>query len=196
MRPRELWSLLVAAGAMVACSEHPSGVTGKVVVAPDTAVTMTLGQSVAVSATVDGHAVSVSVRLRAEQRWLNDRSVLDSAALGAARLQARAPGQAVVEVIVGAHTDSLSVSVIPPRPSVVETRLPGGRVHLGDGDTITLRGYRMERVTGANIAAGTAATTIVSQDSASLRFIISSAANGACTGTADRFTLRLFRHRR
>ncbi len=88
-------------------------------------------------------------------------------------------------VTAGGLTDSVIVNVAPVRPVVIEVRLPGGRQHLGTNDTITLRGYRMDGVTAANLNVAGGGVTITSTDSAHARVVLTTLpAPAGCGGRA------------
>jgi hypothetical protein len=182
-----LLGLLTSCGETGTAPDDPS--EARLEVLPDSIVATQPGQ-LAVTVTLGGQAVTPALSVRSERRWLDDRAVLDATALASGQWVARGPGRAVVQVSAGGQTDSVIVNVVPARPYVFEARPPGGRTHLGDGDTLVLRGYRMDAVTTANIAVPGGGVTVLPLDSANARVVIATAAAQAnCAGTASSLTL-------
>ena len=181
-------AIWASCGGSTDSSVAPSA-TGRLEVSPRSVTATTLGQTLEVTVTVGGRTVSASMSLRADQRWLDDRGVLDAAALTNAQLVARAPGRAVVAISAAGQTDSVIASVLPSQPAVVEARLPGGRSHLGDGETIVLRGYRMNQLTAANLNVAGVTVRMVNADSASARLVVPTLAVTGCGSVATPFSI-------
>ena len=158
-------------------------------VTPDSVTVSALGSTAAVTVRVGGSPATATFTLRSERRWLDDRAVLDAAELQQSRIVASTPGRAVVSVTAGGATDSVIVNVTPARAVVVEARLPGGRTHVGDGDTIVLRGYRMDQVTAGAITAPGVTVQLGRRDSANLGVVVPALASASCAGTAPALTL-------
>jgi len=180
----------------VACAgDGPSDppAAGVLAVTPDSAVVTAIGQPITLMVTRDGQPVaSWTLTPGTEQRWLDDRAVVDAAELAAARIVSSAPGRAVVRVSAGSSSDSVIVVVRPGAPLVVDWRLPGGRTHLGERDTVALRGYGMDKVVPANLAIANGSVTVHAKDSATLRFTVPAVAPGpTCAGVAPALGLEL-----
>lgn len=159
--------------------EAPSGVRTQV----DRAeiALATLGETVTITATAGTQTTAApSLSLAGERRWLDDRPVLDAAALGAGRVQAAAPGMAVLRVSAfGAAPVEVTVRVTPGRPLVMAASESDG--------TVALRGYRMDALRAAAIRIGGAAATVTGGgDSATLRVTLPVQSAGACTSGATR----------
>lgn len=166
----------------------PTSATGggaTLAVSPDSVLATSLGQHLSITVTLGGRPVaSPTLSVRSEQRWLDDHPVLDASALAGGTLVASAPGRAVVTVSSGAASDSVIVNVKPSQPVVMATELPGGRTHIGSGDTIVARGYRMDEVPAGDVIARGATVTVTSQDSANLRFVVPTDSVTGCSGAA------------
>jgi hypothetical protein len=199
---RFLWNgfgLLVLVMLGAACSsDGPGGPTppaggGSLIVTPDSIVAGGVGQSLSFSVTRDGRAVSgFTLAVRAERRWLDDRAVVDAGELAGGRLATNAPGRVVIDVSAQGSSDSLIVVVQPSRPLILEWLVPGGRTHLGAGDTLRLRGFRLDQVTAANLALAGGSAVVTARDSANLRFTLPPAAPATtCGGVAPALGLTL-----
>src|SRR5687768_13169826 len=104
-----VWSLCASCGDSPEDTVAPTE-TGGLEITPRSLTATEIGQALSLSVTVDGQPVPASMVLRSEQRWLDDRGVLDASALTTAQLVARAPGRAVVGVTAAGETDSVIVS--------------------------------------------------------------------------------------
>lgn len=149
----------------------------------------TVGDTIALRVTLDGAVVTPSLTIRRETRWLDERSVLDNAVLSAGRLVSAGPGHAIVGVAVGTLSDSVVVNVTPARPLVLSFRVSSGSTRVGSGDTLVVRGYRMDAVVPAQLFS-TDVGTMASRDSATLRLALASEPGGStCSGRASMLTL-------
>jgi hypothetical protein len=142
-----------------------------------------LGQEVPLTVLLNEQPAVFHLSTRSELRWLDDRAVLDGPAMADNRLVARAPGRAIVSVQVAGHTDSVVVHVTPATPVIFELLLPADRIHLGEADTIVLRGYAMGALQADNITG--ADVTVLPGDSAHARMVLSPLPAGACGGVAS-----------
>ena len=90
------------------------------------------GETAVITATAGTQSTAApSLSLAGERRWMEDRSVLDAAALAAGRVQAAAPGTAVLQVSAfGAAPVEVTVRVTPARPLVVAASESDGTVAL------------------------------------------------------------------
>jgi hypothetical protein len=155
-------------------------------VTPDSVQANALGEALVIQVRLGGQAVTPVLSVRSERRWLDDRPIVDAAELAAGRLMAHGPGRAVISVAAGNQTDSVIVNVIPGRPLVIAARLPGGRSHVGDNDTVVLRGFRMNQVTAGQLLATNVTPVFAGADSANLRIVFPTASTGpTCSGAAQ-----------
>ena len=146
--------------------------------------TPTIGATLAFTVTRDGQAVTPTLTVRTERRWLTERAVLNAGSLAARQLVAAGPGEVVVNVAADGLTDSVIVRVVPARPLITALSGPAGRTHLGTGDTLAIRGYGMQTVVPDQLFPGTLGVSkATTSDSATLRLVTSAAASGGpCTG--------------
>ena len=176
--------ILAGCGGTDSPTDPDQQVTGPLVVTPDSVTLSTMGSTVPVTVTVGGTPVNATFTLRSEVRWIHTQGVLEDLQLEEGSIVARAPGRAVVNVATQGQTDSIIVNVVPTRPLVLEIVPPGGQRHVGDGDTIQLRGYQMDQVTADNVVVPGATVQLGISDSANVGVIIPTAAAGLCKGSA------------
>lgn len=190
---------LALAALLAACSDsgpsdphepEPEPGDGALTVSPDSATLTAIGAELSLTVLQNGQTVAATLSVRSDSRWLEDRAVVNPATLGSGRVVAYGPGRAVVEVRAGNRTDSVIVRVAPSRPWVAALEGPQGRTHVGGpADTLVLRGYRMDGITAANVLVNGDAPTIVSADSASLRFTLPIMQPAECEGPAPNILL-------
>lgn len=132
-----------------------------------------VGESATLTASAGGRqTAAAALRLAGETRWLHDRPVLDEAALAEGRIVARAPGTALLDVSAfGAAPARATVRVAPARPLALSVSALG--------DTVVVRGFDLARAGGMMV--GGRAARVVAADSATLRAVVGSPAEGACT---------------
>lgn len=158
------WLAAALALGLAACGDAPHGpdvpefdFTG------DTVRIRTLGDTAGTAP--DG----ASLRVVDERRWLHDRAVLDSSALGRGLFVARSPGKVGVRATLsGGGQRDLVVLVRPERPAVLELELP--REPVDPGATARLRGYRLDELADGGVQVNGYAPEVLEADSANLRF--------------------------
>ena len=134
--------------------------------------------------------VAPALTLVNEARWLAEQPVLDVAMLAQGKAVSAGPGRARVRVQVDDVEATVTLGVTLPQPRIYSVQLPGGRTHLGDGDTLSVRGYALNSPPVAALQASGFTPTTTMRDSANWHFTISSAP-AACAGTPAPFTLTL-----
>jgi hypothetical protein len=153
-----------------------------IVLSPREGTITRIGDTLTVAVTQNGQTVAPTFTLRSETRWLGDAAVLAASSLGGARIVAAAPGRAIVTVQAAGQTDSVVVTVAPPRPLVVSLAASAAATHVGDVDTLLLRGYRMDQLQATSFFAASVGATIVAKDSANARITVPSQPTGATCG--------------
>lgn len=182
--PAALALLLAACSAAPTAPETPlpAGVT----LDREEVVLTAVGEIAALAARSGGRIVPLPpLSLVSEFRYLHDLPVLDTAALASGTVRAAAPGSATLRVEGSAAP--LRVHVRPTRPLLLSVA-PAGPV--GDGDTIRLRGYRLQELSPGAVRVGTDAASVLSRDSATLRVAVPTLPAGACASGAARDTVR------
>lgn len=186
-RTRFLVSLLLGA-TLIGCDKDPTGPGSEpqTKVTPATLTLTQLGETGSVTATAkDSTTRSPSLSLAREQRWLTERSVLDSTALAAGRIEANAPGTAklLVRVTYNSKPDTLTVHVRPNQPLVMHSTTSGA---VGVGDTLVLRGYRLHEISNNAVTVGSTVASVISKDSATLRLSVPDFQTESCVSGTPR----------
>lgn len=148
-----------------------------------------LGDSAALTASLGGQSTRTpALSMRTEARYLTEAPVLDAAALARGVIRASAPGAATLEVTAfGSAPALVTVQVRPRRPAIVA--VSAGAV--GDGDTLRLRGYRMDALAAGSVTVGGTPVQRVGGDSATLLVTLPSLDAPDCSAGATRQPLQL-----
>ncbi|MBV9774664.1 MAG: hypothetical protein JO040_11975 [Gemmatimonadetes bacterium] len=152
-------------------------------------VTLTrLGETATITARAGSETTTTpALTLVSESRYLGELPVLDPAALAAGQIRASAPGTATLRVAAFDRGPALlQVYVRPARPLVVAAT-PGAAT--AEGDTLSVRGFRMQDVPVDGVRVGGIAATVLSRDSATLRIRVPSLSAESCVSGARRDTL-------
>ena len=139
------------------------------------ALTLTrLGQEERVHAAAGERTTGAPVlRVVEETRWFPDRAVLDSAALAAGSVVARAPGRVRLEAAAFGLVAPL-LAEVAPAPYVAEA----GEERGGE---VVLRGYRLDLLPPSALRWEEGPATVLERDSASMRVAVPPAPAG-CVG--------------
>ena len=148
-----------------------------------------LGDSAALTASLGGQSTRTpALSMRTEARYLTEAPVLDAAALARGVIRASAPGAATLEVTAfGSAPALVTVQVRPRRPAIVAVSAWA----VGDGDTLRLRGYRMDALAAGSVTVGGTPVQRVGGDSATLLVTLPSLDAPDCSAGATRQPLQL-----
>lgn len=141
-----------------------------------------LGDSAALTASLDAQSTRTpALSLHSEARQLDEAAVLDAAALARGVILASAPGSATLQVTAfGAAPAAVTVQVRPRRPAIVAASTDV----VGDGDTLRLRGYRMDALAAGSVTVGGTPAQLLGGDSATLLVALPSLDAPDCSGAA------------
>ena len=174
---------------LLSCGDGSKGIVTPPPAAPTTLdvseITLTaLGTSEQVVARSGSQSAPPRLEVVEEQRWLSESQVLNPQGFSTGKVMASAPGT----VLLHAHAFGN-----PPVPLRVHVR-PTGIVHLsttaparrlGVGDTLVLRGYRMNELGASQVALKGASLALQGGDSATARASITSLGDPqSCGGSA------------
>lgn len=194
MRPFSALPAVASIVLLASCGDGPTGGTGtpptppsgggKTTLSADTLRINTLGGTATVVATSGSQSTSTpSLSAKTEARYLAETAVLSAEDLAAGRIVARGPGRAVLEVAAfGNAAVPLVVVVEPAQPAILSFVAPPS---VGDGDTVAVRGFRLNAIPAAGVTVGGSPVRVLSADSANLRLEVPTQAAGACQGTGS-----------
>jgi hypothetical protein len=143
----------------------------------------TIGDSILLQARVGSRSTGrPTLELVTERRWMSEAPVLSAGALARSVVLAQDAGTARLAVSAfGAGPDTVTVQVRPAAPYV---RSIAASEPLAPGDSIVVRGYRLQDVAAGSVTEDGLPASVTSRDSATITLKATVADAAACRGAA------------
>lgn len=150
----------------------------------DTTRALALGDTITISVRAEdshGNPLARTAALTAhESRWLSDWPVYDGSTLPGKQLRVTGPGAVQLHALIDTvRSNDLTLRVRPAMPMIYRVEAPA---QASAGDSIRLRGYRMQDVASSSITLEGQVVPVVARDSASLVLRVPAPPAGDCRG--------------